>query len=164
MKQPKMSSKEIMRAYHDAWKSYYSTEHMLTLMKRRKERGKRRRIALSLIWFCNSIFIEGVHPLMGGFVRLKGRKSRRPGFPVETIPVYYLKRFLELFVSLLRFGFLTAKVCTLWYFAAKSANAGYSDEAIAPIVEDKILPRKETVFPESESKDEEGLAAASLTK
>jgi hypothetical protein len=34
------------------------------------------------IWYKNSILTEGRHPMMCGFFRLKGRKNRRPGYPI----------------------------------------------------------------------------------
>jgi len=129
VKHPKMSNEELMKAYDDAWKSFYSEDHMLTLMKRHKHRGKRRRVMLSLIWFCNSVFVERIHPLLGGFIRTKGRKKRRPGLPRENFFVYYARRFFELSRSLFGLAAFSLRLCWLWYQASRAANAGYSDEA-----------------------------------
>ncbi|MFA6600597.1 MAG: radical SAM protein [Candidatus Omnitrophota bacterium] len=131
VKHPIMSNEELMKTYDDAWKSFYSRAHMLTLMKRYQPRGKRRRVMLSLIWFCYSIFVEEIHPLLGGFIRMKGRKNRRPGFPRENIVFYSLKRTLELFRSIFGLATLALRLCVLWYFASRAANAGYIDKAIA---------------------------------
>ena len=125
-----MSRDELQQAYHDAWKSFYSKDHMLTLIKRHKHRGRRRRVMLSLIWFCNSVFVEKIHPLLGGFIRMKGRKKRRPGFPRENIFVYYPKRFFELSRSLFALVALALQLCWLWYQGSRAANAGYTDVAI----------------------------------
>ena len=35
------------------------------------------------IWYKNGFEVEGGHPMLHGFVRLKGRLERRSGFPVE---------------------------------------------------------------------------------
>ncbi|MDP3921212.1 MAG: radical SAM protein [Candidatus Omnitrophota bacterium] len=142
MKHPKMSNEELMRAYDDAWKSFYSNDHMMTLMKRHKNRGKRRRVMLSLVWFCNSVFVEGIHPLLGGFIRMKGRRNRRPGFPRENALIYYPKRFFELIGSLFALLALVLKLCWLWNCAAKAANAGYMDEATTPVVQPPKPERK----------------------
>jgi radical SAM superfamily enzyme YgiQ (UPF0313 family) len=131
VKHPRMTNEELMKAYDDAWKSFYSPSHMLTLMKRQAHRGKRRRVMLSLIWFCNSIFVEKTHPLLGGFIRMKGQKSRRPGFPRENIVFYSLKRTFELGRSIFGLAALALRLCVLWYFASRAANAGYTDKAIA---------------------------------
>lgn len=91
---PRMSKEELERAYRDAWRSFYSREHLRTLILRRK--GPRRRILIhALVWFCSSMFLENVHPLLGGFIRLKGRKARRRGMPAEPFFRYYWRRAKE---------------------------------------------------------------------
>ncbi len=35
---------------------------------------------------------EGIHPLEGGLVRWRGRRSRRPNMPVESAWVFYPKQ------------------------------------------------------------------------
>jgi len=91
MDHPKMSREELMRAYHDAWRSFYSLEHIETILKRRKDK-RRNRIINHMIWFRSSYFIENVHPFLGGFFRLKGRRLRYSCFPIESIPAYYWRR------------------------------------------------------------------------
>jgi len=133
VKHPKMSKDELMRAYQDAWKSFYSPAHMLTLMKRWKNsRGRRRLVMWSLVWFCNAIFIEKVHPLMGGFLRIKGRKRRRPSLKRESIFVYYPRRAFELLKSSFQILGLILHVVWLWRRASNVSNANYSDVAIEP--------------------------------
>jgi hypothetical protein len=43
------------------------------------------RLAQIILWFAQSLTIEKVHPLQGGFVRLKNRRERRPELPVEPL-------------------------------------------------------------------------------
>lgn len=140
-KHPKMASGELMLAYRDAWKRFYSDEHMLTLLKRQKNKNIRRRIFLSLIWFCNSVFIEEVHPLLGGFIRLKGWNRRRPGLPRENFFVYHARRFYELALSLVKLAGLTLKLLYLWRLAVQAAKTGYTDEAITPVNEAPVPVR-----------------------
>ena len=46
--------------------------------------------ALFLItWFKGSIDFERIHPLEGGFLRLKFRRDRRPGLPIEPAWQFY---------------------------------------------------------------------------
>ena len=91
MDHPRMSRDELVRALHDAWRSFYSREHVLTVLKRHKDK-RRENIAYKLIWFRSSVFIENLHPFMGGVFRFKGRMRRSPRFPVESIPAYYWRR------------------------------------------------------------------------
>ena len=89
---PVMSKEEWERAYRLAWETYYTPEHMETVMRRAVAKdmspGK---ILFLLMWFSCCLEIEGVHPLEGGLVRIKVRKDRRPGFPVESVLAFYPK-------------------------------------------------------------------------
>ncbi|MBI4116010.1 MAG: radical SAM protein, partial [Candidatus Omnitrophica bacterium] len=128
---PRMTREELGKAYRDAWKSFYSKEHLRTLLFRRK--GPRRRILFySLIWFCSSVFLENVHPLLGGFFRLKGRRNRRRGFPREPFFSYYWKRTGEIV------GYATGFIKLIWVLwrlkleADHPKNANYTDVATRP--------------------------------
>ncbi len=89
---PKMSRAEWQAIYTEAWDRFYSPDHIERMMRRAAATGINT-ISLSVIlfWFYTSMAVEKVHPLQGGFFRLKFRTDRRPGLPVESIPVFYLK-------------------------------------------------------------------------
>jgi len=93
MEHPRMSRDELIRAYRDAWKSFYARAHVETILKRRKDR-RRKNIARHMIWFRNAVFIEGLHPFLFGLFRIKGRKRRSPKFSTELIPIYILPQNL----------------------------------------------------------------------
>ncbi|MEN3383054.1 MAG: hypothetical protein V7608_3098, partial [Hyphomicrobiales bacterium] len=40
-------------------------------------------------WFNTMIPLEGIHPLEGGMLRLKYRRDRRPGLPIESPFAFY---------------------------------------------------------------------------
>jgi hypothetical protein len=46
----------------------------------------------NFIWYKNSVLIEGGHPMIHGFFRLKDRKDRRPGFAVESRLKHFTRR------------------------------------------------------------------------
>jgi radical SAM superfamily enzyme YgiQ (UPF0313 family) len=131
VKHPNMTHEELMKAYWNAWKSFYSKEHLQTLLNRRK--GPRRRILMSsLIWFRNAVFVEGIHPLLAGFFRMKGRKNRRRGYPTEPVIPYYLRRAWEFSSYIVK---LLAIVFDTWFLTQKASrpeNANYMDLAITP--------------------------------
>ena len=78
---PKMSREEWDRAYKMAWQRYYTIEHVETMLRRVAATRANASNALFLItWFMGSINIEHIHPLESGFLRLKFRRDRRPGF------------------------------------------------------------------------------------
>lgn len=128
---PNMTQAELMTAYQEAWKSFLSREHCRTLLLRRK--GPRRRILFSmLIWFRSSLFLDNMHPLMGGFLRRKGRKDRRPGLPVEPFLPYYAKRIFALAFYVTG---LLGIIIELWLSkreADKPSSESYMDIAITP--------------------------------
>ena len=89
---PKMSREEWDRAYKQAWQRYYTIDHVETIMRRTATTKANASNALFLItWFIGSINIEHIHPLESGFLRLKYRRDRRPGFRIEPIWAFYPK-------------------------------------------------------------------------
>lgn len=93
----RMSRADWERAYRAAWDSYYSPEHAETLMLRaRADRLPLGKIVGTMTWFHGSVLFEGVHPLESGFFRLKYRRDRRPGMPIEPALTFYPKYAAEL--------------------------------------------------------------------
>jgi radical SAM superfamily enzyme YgiQ (UPF0313 family) len=133
MDHPKMSREELLRAYADAWKSFYSDEHMFKLLVRRERQGgASSRVMAALVWFHASVFLESVHPLLGGFIRFKGRKTRRTSFPREAAVVYYPKRVIAIVVNLIKLGFLAWRIYKIRDKAKGREYLNYTDPAIAP--------------------------------
>jgi Radical SAM superfamily len=94
---PLMSKAEWERAYQLAWKTYYTPEHVVTVMKRAAGKGMSPgKILFLMIWFYGCISLEKVHPLQGGYFRRKYRKDRRPGMPLENLLVFYPRYLWEL--------------------------------------------------------------------
>lgn len=151
MDHPKMNRRELERAYQDAWSSFYSKEHMFTLLKRRQKVGGAHRVALSLIWFRSCIFVEGVHPLLGGVIRFKGRKSRRSHFPRESFLPYYLRRTIEIVGNLFKLAMIALDIHLLRMKSKRPEYANYLDDAIVPEPKEEktqnttILPEKQSV-------------------
>jgi len=97
MTHPRMTKDEWQRAYMLAWQRYYTFEHMETILRRVASVGANASNALFLMtWFKGSIDFEKVHPLEGGFLRLKHRRDRRPSYPIEPIWRFYPRYYLEM--------------------------------------------------------------------
>ena len=78
-----MSKGEGEKLYRDAWAIYYTPAHIETILRRAQAYGINIwRLAQIILWFAQSLTIEKVHPLQGGFVRLKSRRERRPELPI----------------------------------------------------------------------------------
>ncbi|MEO6393836.1 MAG: radical SAM protein, partial [Pyrinomonadaceae bacterium] len=85
-----MSRTEWQETYRAAWETYYTHEHIETVLRRAMITGVSPGKALFLIvWFKGCIGIEGIHPLEGGFLRMKHRRDRRPGLPLESPLLFY---------------------------------------------------------------------------
>lgn len=89
-----MSDEEWTQAYKEAWKSFYSFENMKAILSRVHPE-----VYWSLfkdfIWYKSGAIVEGIHPMLSGFFRLKDRLSRRPGFPIEDKWKYLKRRYKE---------------------------------------------------------------------
>ncbi len=88
----RMTKKEWEQVYKQAWKTYYTMEHVETILRRlMAKRGPASNAIVLITWFMSAIHIEGVHPLESGVFRLKYRKDRRPTQPIEPIWTFYPK-------------------------------------------------------------------------
>lgn len=136
---PKMTDREWEEAYYEAWASYYSDEHIETVLRRAAAHPKGRpgNKLFLMMWFKLMIQCEGVHPLEGGYFRLKFRNDRRSGLPVENPFVFYPRYAWEVVSK------HWAYVSSVWrvhriYRKVKASpdRRSYSDIAIAPM--DKV--------------------------
>jgi hypothetical protein len=84
---------EWQKVYRQAWSTYYTPEHLLTILHRSQAlgRGGMTRLMSILYIFSAAVPVEGVHPLQAGFLRLKYRRDRRPSFPIEPVWAFYPK-------------------------------------------------------------------------
>ena len=87
-----MTQAEWEKTYHDAWQTYYTDEHVETVLRRAIATGTSPgKTMFFIVWFKGCIDIEGIHPLEGGFLRRKVRTNRRSDLPTESPFVFYSK-------------------------------------------------------------------------
>jgi hypothetical protein len=98
---PKMSDGEWEEAYRMAWDTYYTPEHIQTILRRcaALRLGRVETTLRSLVWFYVAAKYEGVHPLEAGAIRLKFRRDRRHGLPRENPLVFYPRYLAESLVK-----------------------------------------------------------------
>jgi len=94
---PKMSDAELDRTYRDAWRAYYTPEHIETVARRHGSVPGRNPAepAQFMTMFKIMFEAEGIHPLEGGVLRLKYRRDRRHGMQIEPIGVFHWKLAVE---------------------------------------------------------------------
>ncbi len=102
---PKMTDNEWEEAYQEAWKTYYTPEHIRTIMRRAATNPKinLNRLREVLLLFSKAVEIEGVHPLEAGLFRIKTRTQRRSTMKRENPFIFYPRYALETARKLLRF-------------------------------------------------------------
>jgi len=131
-----MSKAEWEKLYRDAWSIYYTPEHIETILRRAQTYGINiLRLAQIILWFAQSLRIERVHPLQGGFVRLKTRHERRPELPLEPAWKFYPALIWEMLVKHLRVAKAAWGIYGIYRKVARSAGVAYTDTAMQPVSE-----------------------------
>ena len=131
----RMTAAEWHDAYMRAWSQYYSMDHIETLLRRAIADGiPAKRLMLSLVVFRGMPLIENVHPLQGGYVRRRVRRTRRPGSPPENVLLFYPRHWIGTVVKLARLGALVWRVNRIRRRAVREhAAAPYADMAITKL-------------------------------
>jgi len=136
----KMSKEEWEHAYRTAWKPYYTFEHIETILRRiTAKKGRASNAIILMMWFMSSIHLEGVHPLEGGVFRLKYRRDRRPGLPIESPFIFYPRYWTECVVKLSRLAFLYGRIRRIYARIRKDPNRfKYMDVALTPVTDHDV--------------------------
>jgi hypothetical protein len=132
---PKMTRAQWKQIYRDAWKLYYSPEHVERLMRRAAACGVAvSRLATMILGFSCAVEIENVHPLQAGVVRLKYRTDRRPGLPIEPAWRFYPRVIAEFVQKHVKYYRIWRRIDRLRRSIRKDPNrANYRDQALAPV-------------------------------
>jgi hypothetical protein len=141
---PKMSKAEWEAAYRMAWETYYSDRHVETVLRRTAaSRLNSGNVCFLLLWFKGCIEIEKIHPLEGGFLRMKSRHGRRYGLPVEPIWQFYPKYWAETLRKQIRWITMWKRMRKIYVAAVKHNPDAhdYMDLALSPIEDDEIETR-----------------------
>jgi len=92
---PNFAPGELAASYRQAWEDFYSFDYMREVLLRSAPENYWN-VFNNFIWYRNSAQIEGGHPMLHGFFRIKDRTDRRPGFAVESRLRHGIRRFGEL--------------------------------------------------------------------
>ena len=117
---PVMSKADWEAVHRKAWQTYYTPEHIVTVMRRSVAFGlPYQRTLEGLTYFHHFTTRERVHPLEGGFFRIRRRRDRRPELARENPLKFYPRFALE----------TVGNFIALWRFYAKFRAVGLSIEA-----------------------------------
>ena len=134
---PKMSRDEWRSVYAEAWDTYYTDEHVETIIRRSIATGSSPgKTTFFIVWFRGCLGIEGVHPLEGGFFRRKVRVNRRSGMPLENVLIFYPRYWLESVTKLVRWSYLYLRLRVIYKRVKRDpARFDYMDTALEPVTD-----------------------------
>lgn len=168
MPHERMTPEELLGAYRDAWDTYYTPEHIERVMLRGKKRGfDVNKIRWMMFSFYAAATIEGVHPMDSGICRLKFRRDRRPGLPLESRWVFYPRYAFEQVRKLWGFAKLVLRNRTLYrrVMTGRSRLTGPDAATTAPARADfktldlfQTTPRARELAAKSEARAEKAEA------
>jgi hypothetical protein len=137
----KMSDTEWEEAYRAAWETYYTPEHIRTILRRAaaNPRARLKTTLTTILWFYLAFAYEGVHPLEAGAFRLKFRRDRRPSLKRESRLVFYPRYFGGILVKAWRYWSVYRRTrAMLKEIETAAVRWTYSDLAIAPPAENEF--------------------------
>jgi hypothetical protein len=129
---PGMSVATWQAVYQDAWRRYYTDDHVATILRRGAVDGLNlSKLTYMLTVFAGSMRIEGVHPLQFGFGRRKRRRERRHEMPLENPLVFYPRLVGEFLVVTAQWLRLLGRYRGLMRrVKSDPATVGYDDGAL----------------------------------
>jgi hypothetical protein len=136
---PLMTPEQWAQAYRAAWDTYYTTEHVETVLRRamvtKTSPGK---ILVFIVWFKGCLGIEKIHPLEGGILRLKFRRERRPGLPQEPVWLFYPKYISQTVLKTIRWVWLYLRLRLIYLKIKRDPlRHEYTDLALKPVLDDE---------------------------
>ena len=134
---PAMSREAWRETYHAAWQTYYTDAHVETVLRRAIATGTSPgKTTFFIVWFKGCIGIEGIHPLEGGFLRVKARKNRRSGMPLENPLIFYPKYWAETLRKQFQWISLYVRMRLIYKRVKRDpARLEYMDLALEPVTD-----------------------------
>ena len=128
----RMTRDELMESYHRAWDHFYSTEHMVNILKSWRH---------DWLYYWNRLFffaaylyasrIERLHPMNCGFWTVRDRKDRRSGFPREAFVPFWWGRLKTITSRLLGLVKLFFQLEEVWL---RSRSKSKIEEALQELI------------------------------
>jgi hypothetical protein len=137
----KISDAEWEETYRQAWRNFYSLEHMEVVVRRAAAlaKGRPRHTMRVMLWFYLAFFVENLHPLEGGIIRRKHRRDRRTGLAVENPVVFYPRYAAETVTKAWHYGRMILATHRMYNRIMRDPSLrSYSDIAITPVDESEL--------------------------
>lgn len=135
----RMSPGELMATWHDTWKQFYSTAHMVRMLKQwRKDRSAYWNRLFFYAAYLYASGVERLHPMNCGFWTVRNRDDRRPGFPREAFLPFWWGRVRTILARLRGIVRLFLQLEEVWLRSRPKTNV---EEAL----EELILRKKHDI-------------------
>ena len=134
----RMSREQWEAIYRESWSLYYTPKHMETLLRRAVATGVPVNSLIKvLVNFATAVWLENVHPLQGGILRLKHPSERRPGLPRERAFIFW-SRFVWQTLSkhVVIMGMIARLFLLKLVITRDPAARTYTDIALTPVNDD----------------------------
>jgi hypothetical protein len=141
---PRMSAAEWEHAFQSAWRTYYSFDHVEKVLRRAMVTGVSPGKALFyMVWFKGCMEAERIHPLEGGILRLKFRRDRRPGLPLESPLTFYPRYWAGTAAKAVKWFELYTRMYLIYQKIKRDpARMAYTDLALTPVADDDLNTRE----------------------
>ena len=136
----RMSREQWEAIYRESWSLYYTPKHMETLLRRAVATGVSVNSLIKvLVNFATTVWLENVHPLQGGILRLKHPSERRPGLPRERAFIFW-PRFVWQTLSkhVVIMGMIARLFLLKLVITRDPAARTYTDIALTPVNDDDV--------------------------
>jgi radical SAM superfamily enzyme YgiQ (UPF0313 family) len=135
-----MSKTEWEATYWRGWNSFYSPQHIETVMRRAVAAGiSPGKTLFLLMWFWGCISLEKIHPLQGGYLRRKYRRDRRAPLPLENPLLFYPRYVTDLVRKHLKMAGLVWRYSRVRREIKRDPNRrAYMDQALSPVLDDEL--------------------------
>ncbi len=129
-----MSDQELLEAYNQAWNTYYTPEHVATVIRRAQAwQFSMNKVKWMMLSFYAAAKVEGVHPMDSGVFRRKYRLDRRAGWPLEHPIRFYAKYGWEIVSKHLHYVRLFLSFHRAYHRVIKEYSSVFDDVAMQPV-------------------------------
>ena len=119
---PTMSRAALQQAYLDAWRRFYTRDHMTRQLRSTPERLT---LLQMYLWYACALRVDQHHPMMTGFGRMKARRDRRAGVTPEGWLAHFRRRTPEIAAMVVRYARVLYEMHELWTASTEQrATAG----------------------------------------
>ncbi|MBN2529325.1 MAG: radical SAM protein [Deltaproteobacteria bacterium] len=133
---PRMTQAEWREANAVAWRTFYTPEHMQTVIRRMVACGSNKKLTTiyRLAVCCEFGRGAAIHPLDAGLFRKRYRRDRRPGYAREGVISFHLAHIADVLKTSWRFHRTIRRLYKLWKRLQHHPDAlRYADRAIAEV-------------------------------